>query len=204
MAGSSATDQLVRADFSLRPVSAEYRATPPKSLVSRITWVRSSTQQVVTTSTTAITEQNIAPTVAFGLPQYAAWLSVFDQYYLDQFTVTIANNSPEGGTAACPQVFTAIDFDSSANLGSLASISNFSNCVVSTIAPGNSVTRVIRPCVSPTIGTINGAGVGRMWVDSSYNNVLFYAFRSIVNNTVAASVQLDYTLSYVWAFRNSI
>jgi hypothetical protein len=205
MAGSNSTDHVVKTDVSLRPLSGVFRATIPRTLSNQIVWLRSSYQQVATTSTSTFIENNFAPTASGGfMPQYASWLALFDQYYLHSFTVTIANNSPEGGTAAIPQVYTAIDFDSSSNLGSLAAISAYSSCNVSTIAPGNSVTRFCQPCVATTLGSTALSGVARTWVDSAYNAINFYAIRSIVNNTASATVQLDITFTMNWAFRNTI
>jgi hypothetical protein len=204
MAGGSADDYVIRTDLRLRPPSGVFNASIPRNLNNQIHWVSSSTQQVVTTSTTAITESNYAFNASGSLTQYTAWLAVFDQYYLAAVTCTIANNSPEGGTAACPQVYTALDFDSTTSLSSLAAISAYVNCNVVTLAPGKSVTRLLRPCNSSYTGANSGAGVSRTWVDSAYNSTLFYGFRSIVNNTVVATVQLDYTFHSVWAFRNTI
>jgi hypothetical protein len=204
MAGTSATDHFVSQDLSLRPVPGVFRATIPRNVGNQIVWQRASYQQVITTSTTAITEQNYAPTIGTFLPAYANWCALFDQYYLAAFTVSIANNSPEGGTAAIPQVFTAIDFDSSANLGSMAAISGYSSCNVTSLAPGNSVTRLVQPCNASYVGSVAASGISRTWVDSATTTTLFYAFRSIVNNTASATVQLDYTITMYWAFRNTI
>jgi hypothetical protein len=159
---------------------------------------------VVTTSTTVVTETNIAPSISTFLQQYATWCLLFDQYFLHSFTVTIANNSPEGGTGALPQVFTAIDFDSSANISTLGAISAYGTCNVTTIAPGNSVTRFCQPCNASYLGSTATAGVTRSWVDCAFTGVLFYGIRSIVNNTPAATIQLDYTFTTYWAFRNTI
>jgi hypothetical protein len=203
MAGSSAQDHFISDDLRLRPPSGVFRASIPRDINNQIVWQRGSYQQVITTSTTAITEQNFAPTVQF-CPQYANWLSLFDQYFLHSFVVTIANNSPEGGTAACPQVFTAIDFDSSANLGSLATISGYGTCNISTLAAGCSVTRYVQPCNAADLSNVAAIGATRTWVDSSTTAILFYGFRSIVNNTASATVQLDYTVTSYWCFRNTI
>jgi hypothetical protein len=204
MAGSSAQDHFISDDLRLRPPSGVFRASIPRNINNQIVWQRSSYQQVVTTSTTAITEQNFAPTASAFLTQYATWLSLFDQYFLHSFVVTIANNSPEGGTAACPQVYTAIDFDSSANLGALSTISAYGSCNVSTLAAGCSVTRYVQPCNASYTGSVAASGVTRTWVDSATSSTLFYAFRSIINNTAVATVQLDYTVTLYWCFRNTI
>jgi hypothetical protein len=204
MAGTSATDHFIRQDLSLRPPSGVFRASIPRNLSNQIVWQRASYQQVVTTSTTVITEQNFAPSASAFLPAYSTWLSLYDQYFLAAYVVTIANNSPEGGTAACPQVYTAIDFDSSANLGSLTALSGYGSCNITTLAPGNSVTRFVKPCNATYVGSTAASGVSRTWVDSATSSTLFYGFRSIINNTTAATVQLDYTVTMYWAFRNTI
>lgn len=205
MAGTSATDHFIRDDLRVRPPSGVFKARMPKVLSNQVWWVRSSYQQVLSTSTTAITEQNFAPNAAAGfLVQYLTYFALFDEYFLDSMVMSIANNSPEGGTGACPQVFTAIDFDSSANLGALSAISAYGTCNITTIAPGNSVTRYCKPTNATYLGNTAAAGVTRTWVDCQSQNVPFYGFRSIINNTPTAAIQIDYTLTLYWAFRNSI
>lgn len=137
------------------------------------------------------------------MQDFASWLLLFDQYYLHSVVLSIANTVAPGGTATLPQVFTAIDFDSSAVLGSIAKISGYNTCNVATLGSGDSVTRYVEPCNATYVGPTVAAGVTRTWVDSAYNNVPFYATRSILNTTTAV-VQLDYTYTLLWAFRNSI
>jgi hypothetical protein len=199
-----ANDFIVKSDLKLRPLSGVFSARIPRSLQNQIHWVFSSTQQVVTTSTTVVTETDFFWNATNNLTQYSSWLILFDQYFLAAVTCSIANNSPEGGTGGVPQVYTAVDFDSSTPINTLAAISAFSTCNVCSISPGNSVTRIVRPCNATYIGANAASGVTRSWVDSTFSNVPFYGFRSIVNNTPTATVQLDYTFHFVWALRNSI
>lgn len=204
MAGSSSQDHVVRTDFSLKPVSGIYNARPPRNWMSQIHWVRGSYQTVVTTSTTAITEQNNSFTLSTFLSAAGSYAGIFDQYYIDSVAITVANNSPQGGTGVCPQVYSALDWDSVSTLGSLALIAAFNNCNISTLAAGTSVTRYISPSNATTVATSATSGVTRTWIDSIYTAIPFYGWRLIVNNTPGAAVQLDVTFSTLFAFRNIV
>lgn len=203
-AGSTSQDHFVDSDLSSRPVPPFFNAKIPRSIVNQIVWQRASTSSVITTSTTTFTETNFAPTVVTGLAQSSIWLSLFDQYYLHSFSLTISSLEPPGSTGSAPYVCTALDYDSSANLGGIQNIQNYASCNTSSLAPGASVTRIVQPCNASYLANTATAGVNRTWVDSANNAVLFYAIRSIVGQASVASSTLLYTLNYNWCFRNTI
>jgi hypothetical protein len=203
MAGSSSFGHFVSTDLRLRPIPATFKVSMPRSIQNQIVWSRNVFTQSVPTSATLITENNFAPTATAALTQAATWLSLFDQYYLHSFFATVSNTESPASAAQCPTVYTAIDFDSSGNLGSVGAISSYTTCNSSTLTPGASITRLIQPCNSTTMSGVAGAGVNRTWVDSSTNNVLFYAYRCIVGATPGAVINLQFTYTLNWCFRNS-
>jgi len=204
MAGTSAADHFIRSDLSMRPVPGMFKASIPKNMSNQIVWQRTSYQQYLTLSTSTSTEQNFAPTISGGFcQQYASWCVLFDQYFLHSFTVTLANNAGEGSLGTLPQVYTAIDYDSSANLGSIGAISAYGSCNVTTLAPGASVTRFVQPCNASYLAATAGSGVARQWVDSSVTSILFYGIRTITAQVTVVS-QLDITATLNWCFRNTV
>jgi hypothetical protein len=205
MAGSWADDHVVTEDFGNRPPAQTFAAIPPRILTNQIFWVRCVISDQVTTNTTTITESNIAFTAANALQQAATYLALFDQYYLAEVFVTVANNTLVSSTSvSMPQIYTAIDYDNASNLGSASLISGYSTCNSTTLGPGKSITRYLKPCVSPSLGGVGGAGVARIWVDNAFNSVPFYGFRQITQNTPAGAQSLDRTWTCTWAFRNNV
>jgi len=203
MAGSSSDDHLVISDINYRPPSGVYNATPPRSLNNQIYFCRQEYATTVTTNTTTITEANYSFTAQNNMGQVGSFLAIFDQYFLDSVVFTISNVSSNTGVSSLPQVYTAIDFDSAANVG-IATIVNFSTCNVTVLGSGKSLTRIIRPCLQGSASGNTAALVARTWVDSAYSGVGFYGLRTIINNTPAAAVLLDVSYSCIWAFRNNI
>jgi hypothetical protein len=202
MAGSSAQDHFISTDLTLKPVAPFYNAKVPRDIASRITWNRSQNTLVLTTSTTVVAEQNVACGAASNLQQYATWLALFDQYFCDHFFVTVSNNATPNTVAQVPMVYTAIDFDSTNLLGSVAAIQSFDNVNATALPPGTSVTRLVKPCNKSNVNNTANSGVTRSWVDSAVNTVQFFGFRCIVAQTAGGTVPLDINISSVWAFRN--
>jgi hypothetical protein len=206
MSGSSSDDHLIIEDFSRRGPSNTFTASPPKSLGNQIHWVRTTFSDQVLTSTTVIIENNAAYAANSSLTQVANWLAVFDQYTLAEAYVTIACTTTGNNTAtvSLPQVYTAIDYDNTVNLGSLAGIQAFQSCNVSTLGPGKSVTRRFEPRVVSSASGLSFVAPTRQWITSALGNVLFNGFRCITNNTPAGALSLDRTTTLIWAFRDSV
>jgi hypothetical protein len=206
--GSGSTDHVVRSDFTYRPPSNIFRARVPRNLINQIHFIRQINNGVIQTSTSVITEINSTFSASGNMLQYSSYLSCFDQYMLHSVTYTVANASGGGltGQFACPEVFTAIDFDNTAALGSVAAISAYGSVNQATLAPGESVTRYVEPCESTslfvTVST-TAAGTTRMWIDSASNAVSLYGLRTIVNTT-SSVVVLTQNFSLIWCFRNNI
>jgi len=204
MVGASAEDHFISSDLALKPVSSVYRSSVPRNLLSQVYYMCCKNFIYITTSTTGNVETNYSWTASGSMPQYTNWLVLFDQYMLDSVTLTIANNSNNAlGTANIPQVLTVVDFDNSNTLGSAVAYSSYGCCNAATLAPGQSVTRFVRPCNSSYLGSTAGAGVTRTWVDSNVTSIPFYAFKTFIPQ-VGTVGQLDYVFQFIWAFRNSV
>jgi hypothetical protein len=128
MDGTSSFDHVITADLTNKPVSPYYRSRPPSNMLSQVYYVRQNTNFIVSTSTTVNLESNLAFSASADLLQSAAYLSIFDQFYLDSVVVTIANANTNAGLLALPEVFTAIDYDSIANISTIAAITAYQSC----------------------------------------------------------------------------
>jgi hypothetical protein len=206
MAGTRSYDHVIYSDLTYKPMSPFYNSRPPRNLGNQVHFIRCVTTTQFTTNTTTIMENNIQFTAASHMPQFTSYLGVFDQYYLDTAIVTVANLNSNSGVAALPQIYTALDFDNIIALGSVAVISQYATCNSDDLAPGASVTRIIKPCIASSIqgGSLVSGGVQRTWVDNAFSSVIFYGFRSILQNTPPAALTLDVTINCTWAFRNNV
>jgi hypothetical protein len=203
MGGSRFTDHLIISDLTFRPPNQTFNANPPRQILNQIYWVRQSIPGTITTSTTVITEINSSFSATGNLAQSSTYMAVFDQYCLHSVTYTIQNPNSNSAVGGLPQVFTAIDFDNTTNLGSTTAISAYGSCNIAILSPGEGVTRFVRPCqlgfVVPSTTNVST----RQWVDSANPSASFFGLRTIVTPTSAAII-LDQTFSCIWAFRNNI
>jgi len=135
--------------------------------------------------------------------------SIYDQYCIYAAVVRITPEIVSGSTYA-GRIVSAIDYDNITNLGSFASIANFSNALVQTVVPGMSMERYVKPCVAPAIydtgsATFTGYGTGRVWLDSASGTVPWFGLRFGVSNAgTLFSYTIDITTTIVAGFRNSI
>lgn len=203
MGSSRTNDHLIVSDLTFRPPNQTFNASPPRQILNQVYWIRQSSPGTITTSTTVITEINSSFSASGNLLQSAQYLAVFDQYCLHSVTYTIQNPNNNSAVGSLPQVFTAIDFDNTTNLGSTTAISAYGSCNIAVLAPGEGVTRFVRPCqlgfVQPSTTLVST----RQWVDSVNTNASFFGVRTIVSPTSAAII-LDQSFSLIWAFRNNI
>jgi hypothetical protein len=197
-------DHLIKSDLTLKPLSADYKSKPPRNIGNQIYYVRQTFNSAITTSTTTFVENNLSWSLTGALTQYAQYAVIFDQAFLHSASVTVTNAEPPGATATLPIVYTAIDFDSTTNLGSINTLVGYSTCNASTLAPGQSVTRFVYPCNKPAVGATAGTGVGRVWLDTTAGAAVpFNGIRLIVASTTA-SIPIDAIQELTWAFRNTI
>jgi len=182
--------------------------SPPKQLSNQIYWAQLSTDDLISLSSTAVTEQNVAfnPSNFQGFSQLAG---AFDQYCLYAVTISIATTVVEASFGAI-QCYTAIDYDSNSAIGK-AALEAFSSFNYTSLGPGgqSSLIRFVKPCIAPQVTNSSSlpipGGVSRQWLDSAYPTVLHYGFRNIFDiysSSVTNAVHRVYT--GVFGFRNNI
>jgi len=168
---------------------------PLSPFVVPMKWPAASNQKVqitlraqgtlTTTSTTGITESNFSFALN-NFSQYTSFVSVFDQYFVYSAEVELMWNLPPGGTAAFGQVYSALDFDNTASLGSVNALLGYKSAKKQDIRPGSVTRRSCCPDNATSVGPSTLAGEGRQWLDCSYPAIPYYGIRFIVDKTGAA------------------
>lgn len=199
---SRADDHVIISDLTLRPPIMVYNARPPRNLNNQIHFVRFTSSLLVNSSATAITETNILFTAAAFMQ--VGWLALFDQYCLDSVVVSVANQGAPSAAVTLPELVTNVDFDSISVIGNIATLRGYSNSNSCNLETGKALTRIINPANAPSVGGLNSSGVSKMWVDSAFQSVPFYGFRSIMSATPGGTYPILFTTTCVWAFRNTI
>jgi len=192
-----------KSDLRVRPPAYNVPASVPRSVANQIVYDVVRFNSTITTSTSAITETN----TGFYLnqhPQAGSWTTLFDQWCVPQASVTWYSKQAPGDSNTTPVMYTALDFDNTANLGTIAAIEDFSTCAVWRCNPDEpSHTRSIKPCTKSTQSGTANSGLSRSWVDCASSSIPFYGIRSIVD--VGSGVQTITMVITVWfAFRNQI
>jgi hypothetical protein len=198
-----------RADFEF-PVP-DWRLTQnPSSLRNNITWVQAKVQATQAISNSAPTEKNFLFSLS-GFIDIAGLAGYFDQYCIHTVTVSVTPQFEGAGSTLYTfgTCVTAIDYDNVTNLGSLDQIEAFQSSQTFEMSAGQSIQRVLQPCVAPALyttvgsGTLSGYGLARSWVDSANPGVPHYGFRSFfVTNTVSGNAVV-YDIAAIIGFRNN-
>jgi hypothetical protein len=182
--------------------------SPPKQLSNQIYWAQLSTDDLISLSSTAVTEQNVAFNPS-NFQGFSNLVAAFDQYCIYAVTITIATTVVEASFGAV-QCYTAIDYDSNTAIGK-AALEGFSSFNYTSLGPGgqSSLIRFVKPCIAPQVTNSSSlpvpGGVGRQWLDSAYTTVLHYGFRNIFDvysSNVTNAVHRVYT--GIFGFRNNI
>lgn len=200
------TTSFPKEDLVFRRQNFNIVQTPPKQMSNQIFWTKFKSDITVAVSNIAITEFNLSWGIN-AFPGATGFLAAFDQYCIQSIVVTMSSNA----NVSTPfRVWTAIDYDSVANIGK-AGIQAFSTCCFASLAGGGDTSheRLLYPCIAPQV-TGTGAlpqagGVGRMWLDSGYPNIIHYGFRSVIDewlNVSSNAVEITYTA--ICGFRNGI
>jgi len=177
----------------------------PRNVQSLICWDVVKVNSLIT-GTSSLVETNYAPTLQTH-PQANSWSALFDQWTIPQFTVEFDSQIPPGSTAIPPVLYTALDFDNVANLGSIANLEDFSSCEVRQLTTGVRTMRSVRPTCKVVQGVSGGStstsGVSKaMWVDAGQQTTVFYGIRSILSVSPSTVINVTWTVWY--AFRNQI
>jgi len=182
---------------------------PPKNFLDQIHWVQSSSRYSVSVAGSgAVTESNQSFSLYNNVNDYASYTSVFDQFCIWAAHVAVVCPvvvaAPNSSSANLGRVLTAIDYDNVTNLGSENSLLEFNSVSVSSILPGRSHERVVKPAVDISLYS-SSYGVGRVWVDSASYTTPHYGIRVM---TVGANTSytngLDIIVTLIVGFRNNV
>jgi len=175
----------------------------PRSLRNQIVWLSGSMElSVITWSTSSVVETNYS-FILQNLPSYGSAVSLFDQYYIAEATISFFSGYPPGATGTPPKLYTAIDYDNSASVGTVAAIEAYASCKIVDFTVGKVVTRTVCPCVKTTVSNVASAGVNRSWIDCSQATINHFGIRSIFGIS-GSSYTCQPTLQLIIAFRNVI
>jgi len=204
---TGSTTNVVVSDLMLKRQNFNIVQRPPKQLSNQIFWCELSTDDMVSLSNTAVTEINVT-FAASSFNGFSNAATFFDQYCIYAVTVTLATLVVEASFGAI-QCYTAIDYDSSANIGK-AALQGYSSFNYTSLGPGgqSSLIRFVKPCIANQVTSSNlpvPGGVVRQWLDVAYPSVAHYGLRNIFDiysANVTNAVHRVYTA--VVGFRNNI
>lgn len=191
-----------RADLAVRPPTYRIPTTIPRQVSNQVVWDVVKTNTTITTSSSALVETNFYWSLN-SHPQSSSWATLFDQWCIPQFSATFQCAYPEGASASPGLLYTALDFDSSNNLGSVAALEDYSTCSAAMLVSGQTVTRSVKPCVKGYLAGTAQAGLNRQWIDCALPAIPWYSIRSIVG-VCGASYPISVVTTIWFAFRNQI
>lgn len=180
--------------------------------IPRVT--ESTTIRCVANSTiTASASANVAGSYNFQLGLANVGTGFYDLYRIEAVRVNIRPKNNAIGlftnsTTSVVTLYNVIDYDDSANLGSVADAEAYSTCLA--LAPGQSCSRGFKPRIA--MAAYNGAFTGYanmspQWIDAAYQNVEHYGLKYFIPQATAAQTQLqewDVSVDYYVSFRKSI
>jgi hypothetical protein len=192
-----------RGDLSIGPSFDNPPNSIPKNLSNQLYWVKQKfNSSAITTSATLVVETNFSFSLSL-LTQVADFTAVFDQYYIAAVNIVFESNVAPGASATFGQVYTALDFNSTNNINTVAAIESYDTCKVSNLRAGKVISRSVRPCVLSEVGGVATGGVERKWLDSSNTGILHFGIRCIVTATGTVISIVPVTTLWV-AFRSVI
>jgi len=192
-----------QADLRVKPPSLfNVPSRIPRNLQSQVVWDVIKIDALLSVPTSGILEANSS--FAFSShPQVASWAALFDQFSIPQASMEFDSRMPPGSTNPSAMLYTALDFDSAASLGSIAAIEDFSTCEANPMTPAARHLRSVRPTVRSTTSSGNNLINKSMWVDSAAPTTLFYGIRAMLGAANAAYT-VNVTTTIWFCFRNQI
>jgi hypothetical protein len=208
--GSSGSNSMTprnMSDLAVRPpTNKNVPSKVPKQVSNLICWDIVKYDVSSSTSASVVVENNFNWSLQ-NHPQYTNWTALFDQYCIPQASITVRSYLPPGSTANASVIYTALDFDNSANLGSVAAIEDFATCGVMMFGESAVVTRSVRP-TSKVLGGISGGSSAqsdlvRSWHDCANSTIAHYGIR-VMTGLSNAAYPFVTTVTLWFAFRNQI
>jgi hypothetical protein len=191
-----------RSDLSVKPPTYRVPSAVPKQVTNQVVWDVVKINTVISTSASSISETNFYWSLN-NHPQASSWTTLFDQWCIPQYSATFQSAYPEGATTSPGILYTALDFDSANNLGSVQLLEDYSTCAAATLVSGQSVTRSVRPTVKGYLSSTSASGINRQWIDTATPSIPWYAIRSIVG-VCGSSYPISVVTTIWFAFRNQI
>jgi len=191
-----------KGDLALKPPGNRVPRIP-KSLRNQIVWISGSMELSTITWSTSVVIENNYSFILQNLPNYTSCQNLFDQYCIAQASVSLYSGYPPGATGTPPKLYTAIDFDNSTNLGTVAAIEAYASCKIVDFTIGKVVTRSVSPCVKTNVSNVANAGVAQSWVDCAQSSINHFGIRTMFGIS-GSSYSCQPTLQLVVAFRNVI
>jgi hypothetical protein len=203
--GPGGMNPVNRSDLRVKPPTLfDVPKSVPRNIAAMVTWDIVKVNSTISNGSSGLVETNFAFTVNQN-PQYASWLGLFDQYAIPLVSIEFDSLTPPGQTYSPPVLYTALDFDNTSNISTIAAIEEYDTCEYLTLAPEKRHLRSVRPCTKLAAASGGGGtpGVsGPIWCDSGVNNVYHYGIRSIAQFSNAGSINVTTTLRM--CYRNHI
>jgi hypothetical protein len=178
----------------------------PRNVAALVAWDTVKFDTGITLSTSAVVETNYSFNLTMH-PQYTSWTTLFDQWSIPQVSITFQSQMSPGSTTGPTTFHTALDFDNTTAINTVAAIEDYATCNSVVMQPQSRFTRSVRP-TTKAYSTSGGSGTvalitGPQWVDCAVPGVPFYGIRSIAQ--AAGSDYVIMTTTTIWfCFRNQI
>jgi len=182
--------------------------SPPRRIQDRITWIQSSYQgSSPIPAPGSILELNFNFQLS-SIPLASSWQALFDQYCIYSAHIRFSLGQTNPITASCGRIYTAIDYDSGAALGSSAALLGFGSSIAADLTLAKSYERFVKPCVTAiasggSSSSPTGNFVTRSWCDTAFPAIPHFGIRSICDGNLGAAQLLLWVVTVVIGFRNT-
>jgi len=175
---------------------------PVKSLTDKITVAMTEyTSAFFTTSTTVPTFAALSFTLS-ALSGSSNYLTIFDQYRIDQVEVWLEPNIPASVSPAYGLLATCVDLDDATTPTVVNQVENHQGALVAQGSQGRYHKWKPHIAVASYQGTFVGfTNLGDQWIDSGSPNVQHYGFKVAAGTTGAAVVSYNLSIRCVVSFR---
>jgi len=200
------------ADLTAKRMSWNLVQSPPKNFLTMPHWIQNTWDTSLTVSGVGSVVENAQGFLLSTFPAASSIAALFDQYciYSVMSRAFLDLSSVTTGIATYGILASALDFDSSGTVGSLAAIERFGSCQISELVPGKSYERFVKPTVAGVTGSSNstsstGVDIERRWINSNSPNVPHFGIRYLTNGNQslqAPTLRLFFTA--VIGMRNNI
>jgi hypothetical protein len=177
-------------DLIAKPRSWVLTQKPPKNFLTLPHWLQATWDTSLTVSAAGAVVENAQGFTLAQFPDAAAVAALFDQYciYSVSSRATLELSAASGvANSGYGVIASALDFDSSGTVSSLANIEKYGSCQIAELVPGKSYERFVHPVLVDVTGGSNntsptGTSMSRAWVNSNYQSVPHFGIRYMTAN----------------------